>query len=518
MRYTATILLMLVAASLPAAALAPTQVAILYNSDLPESRELAETYASARNIAHENLVGIAMPDRRDISRAEYETRVRDPLRRHFDENNWWRRGNDPAQGITLPVENRIRAIAIMRGTPLRIRPQPRPEDAPEPDPGNPIAHRDEASLDSELALFGTDGLPIKGVLRNQYFQSERRFTEKQLPFMVLTARIDGPGIDVCKRMILDAVETEKTGLWGNAYVDLSKFHPDGDTWLEQIIRVNREAGIPTIIDRFRPTFPTHYPMDDAALYYGWYDHQPSGPFLNPRFRLRRGAVAVHIHSFSAAQLDNPARNWSAPILAAGATATLGNVYEPYLHLSHHLDVFHDRLLAGFTLAEAAWAAMPATSWQAVVLGDPLYRPFAHFPSGGEISEADTDFRALAMARETWPHDDSERRDQLSRAVDRTRSATLAEALALEAIEEDDDAAAHEWITRADTLAEAHTTHIRLAMHRAAIHRHNDDPEAALDILRKASERYEEHPESKALRVWIDILDPPPEEEESENES
>ncbi len=35
---------------------------------------------------------------------------------------------------------------------------------------------------------------------------------------------------------------------------------------------------------------------------------------------------------------------------------LGNVYEPYLSLTTHLDIFADRLLDGFTLAESAWAA------------------------------------------------------------------------------------------------------------------------------------------------------------------
>ena len=493
----------------PSLAIPPGQVAVLYNSSNPESRELAEIYAAARDIPPGNLAGIAMPQQADISRAQYETRIRDPLRNLFDEKGWWRRAKEPGGDVTLPVENRIRVIAIMRGTPLRIKPTPREEDAPPPDPQNPVAHRDEASVDSEIALFGLDGVPAEGVLQNRYFKSKLRFTDEHLPFMVLTARIDGPGHAVSQRLILDAVETEKTGLWGNATIDIANFHPEGDAWLETIIKANQAAGIPTVVDRFKPTLPTHYPMDDTALYYGWYDHHVSGPFLNPRFQLRRGAVAVHIHSFSAAQLTNPARNWSAPILAAGAAATLGNVHEPYLHLSHHLDVFHERLLRGFTLVEAAWAAIPAASWQAVVIGDPLYRPFAHFPDGGKIIDADIDFRALAMAKKNWPHDDTERREQLTKAVDRTQSATIAEALALEYLEAGDTANTRQWLTRANELGKSPTRRIRLAMHRAAIHRHNGDKGAALDVLRHAAERFADHPETKALQAWIDILDPPP---------
>ena len=513
MRGIIIILLAFIAIAPRVVALTAGEVAVLYNSSLPESRQLAVAYAEAREIPRENLIGLAMPDRRDVSRQEYESQIRDPLRNIFDRNQWWKRALESSSGITLPVENHIRAIAIMRGTPLRIRPTPRPDDAPPPDPRNPIATRDEASVDSELALFGLDGVPTHGVLQNRYHNSELPFTRLELPFMVLTTRIDGPCAATCQRLILDAIETEKSGLWGNAYIDIAHFHAQGDTWLENIANANDQAGIPTIIDRFKPTLPSHYPMGDAALYYGWYDHQVSGPFLNPEFRLRRGAIAVHIHSFSAAQLDNAARNWVAPILASGAAATLGNVHEPYLHLSHHLDVFHDRLLRGFTFAEAAWAANPAASWQAVAIGDPLYRPFARFPDGGDVRDADLDFRALAMARKTWPENRAERRTQIAKAIERTRSATLAEALALDHIATGESTRAADWLDRAATLAESPATRIRLAFHHAAIHRHQSDHEKALDVLRAAAISYPAAAETKALDAWIDTLAPPPAEAE-----
>jgi len=491
-----------------AEALLPTQVAVLFNSTQPESRELAEAYAAARNIPPGRLVGLAMSAEADISREEYELTIRDPLRAHFDEMGWRARAPDRTSGITLPVRNGIRVIAIMRGTPLRILPVPRGEDAPAREPGNPIAHRDEASVDSELALFGLDGVPVEGILQNRYYSSREAFVEANLPFMVLTSRIDGPGLAVCKRMILDAVAVEQTGLWGMAYVDFSNKFPMGDEWLEQIVAANRKAGIPTVTDRFDPTLPTHYPMGDAAWYYGWYDPHVSGPFLNPRFRFRRGAVAVHIHSFSAEQIGNPARHWVAPLLAAGAAATVGNVFEPYLELSHHLEILHDRLLAGFTLAEAAWMAMPCASWQGVVLGDPLYRPFRGFPAGGEVAEADRDFRALAMARQRWPDDDGERRAQLAAAVERTRSGTLAEALALEWIDANDEARAGEWLDRAAGAYEDDGDRLRLVFHQVAMRRHVGDTAGALTLLREAAAVHGERPEAKALEDWIELLDPP----------
>ncbi len=104
----------------------------------------------------------------------------------------------------------------------------------------------------------------------------------------------------------------------------------------------------------------------------------TGPFTDPGFRFLPGAVAVHIHSYSASTLRSADSNWVAPLLSKGATASLGNVYEPFLQLTTHLDIFNDRLLHGFTFAESAWMATPALSWMNVAVGDPLYRPYANW--------------------------------------------------------------------------------------------------------------------------------------------
>jgi len=62
-------------------------------------------------------------------------------------------------------------------------------------------------------------------------------------------------------------------------------------------------------------------------------------------------------------------------LARGAAATLGNVYEPYLQFTSHLNIFNDRLLHGFTFAESAYSSIDVLSWMSVMVGDPLYRPY-----------------------------------------------------------------------------------------------------------------------------------------------
>lgn len=493
----------------------PESVAILYNSAVPESRQLAEFYRDARGIPPENLIGLKMPAAADISRAEYEEMIAAPLRREFDTRGWWKRGRDPT-GVTLPVANDIRVLVTVRGVPLRIQPTPKPappaaaEGSPAPAaPKDPIAGRDEAAVDSELAMFGVEGVPTDGVLQNRYFQSDKKIADARLPFLVLTARIDAASYATCERMIRDAVETEKSGLWGIAFVDIANKFPQGDQWLETLAAASIRAGMPTVIDRFNDTLPKNYPMGDAAVYYGWYDWNVSGPFLNPRFKFRKGALAVHLHSFSAQQLGNANQNWSAPLLERGAAVTLGNVFEPYLHLTHDLGLLHQRLLDGHSWVEACWMAMPATSWQGVILGDPLYRPFKHLAGTGNVRKEDREFRALRAATVQWADNPAERRAQLDKAAARLNSGILHEAVGLELVEQKLTAEAVPHFRKAKFAYVRTEDKMRQDFHLIAIDRAANRKELALRGLRDAQAIYGPIPEAESLAAWILILDPPP---------
>src|SRR5213082_3992044 len=181
-------------------------------------------------------------------------------------------------------------------------------------------------------------------------------------------------------MITDAIEAEKNGLWGRAFVDgtyeTSGGREIGDAWIRAIVDQCHKDGVPVVFDDLPTIFPDAFPMSDCALSYGWYAGNVAGPFNQPGFRFVRGAVAVHIHSFSASTLRDPNANWVAPLISKGAAASIGNVYEPYLQLTAHLDIFNDRLLHGFTFAESAYMSVRALSWMSVMVGDPLYRPYA----------------------------------------------------------------------------------------------------------------------------------------------
>ncbi len=491
------------------AAIRPESVAILYNSAVPESRKLAEIYRQAREIPAENVIGLDMPVTADISRENYEKWILKPLRSEFGSRGWWKRQSEGG-GVTLPVANDIRVLVTMRGVPLRIQPQPKDPAKPSAaTPQNPVAGHDEASVDSELAMFGVEGVPIDSVLQNKFYQSEKSIADAAMPFLVLTARIDAPTFATCERMIRDAVAVEKTGLWGRAYVDIANKFPQGDQWLEAVVKANATAGIPTVVDRFDDTLPKNYPMTGASIYYGWYDWSLSGPFLNPRFQFRKGAVAMHLHSFSAEQLADPAKNWSAGLLEKGAAVTVGNVYEPYLHLTHDFGILHQRLLAGHSWVEACWMAMPVTSWQGVVLGDPLYRPFRHLDGGGVKEDGDIEFRALRAAALQWKDDLLEQRKQLEKASERMSSGILAEAVGLSSLQKNDPAAAAQWFRKAKSTYPTTEDKMRQDFHLIAIDRTAKRKDLAVQGLRDAQILYGPLPEAEALRGWLDILDPPP---------
>jgi uncharacterized protein (TIGR03790 family) len=393
------ITLLMAGAALPAAAGSTREAAatvVLYNTSSPDARELAHYYAQARQIPTGQVVGLECPLTEEITREEYQSTIEAPLRYLFEQNAWWeiRTSFDERKEIT---RNRIRYVALIRGFPLKIRttiqpPEPgKPQPSPNPRDANAVDSRDEASVDSELATLGAFRDSSFGVIPNPYF---RRFTpileSETTPGLLLICRLDAPTPNDVKRMIDDSIYAEENGLYGWAYIDRRSIpesgYREGDDWLHNAAAECWKNGVPVILDNMPDILPAGFPVTDSALYYGWYAGSISGGMASADTSFRRGAVAVHIHSFSAASLRNPSAHWCAPLITRGAAATLGNVYEPYLTLTAHLDVFNERLLKGFTLAESAYMSTRALSWMNVVVGDPLYRPFAARQPGARREE------------------------------------------------------------------------------------------------------------------------------------
>jgi hypothetical protein len=89
------------------------------------------------------------------------------------------------------------------------------------------------------------------------------------------------------------------------------------------------------------------------------------------------------------------------LIARGVTVTLGNVFEPYLQLTHRPDFLLKALARGDRWGDAVCYAQPVLSWQTVAIGDPLYRPFASANSRTEhkVDEVPAEYRGYAIIRD-----------------------------------------------------------------------------------------------------------------------
>ncbi len=374
---------------------------VVFNARDPDSRALAEYYAERRFIPSEQIVGLECPLDEEISRQQYIDTIETPLRGLFESKKWWdvRSGFDGSREVS---DCRIRYVALIRGMPLKIRttiqpPAPDKPEPPRPNGGDPVFGHDEASVDSELAALGDFRADRFGMVPNPYFRRFAPILDSSVTAgLLLVCRLDAPTVETVRRMIDDSLAAERGGLYGWAYIDRRSIpqsgYREGDDWLQSAASECWNQGVPVVLDNMPAIFPAGFPVTDAALYYGWYEWGASGAMASGDLRFRPGAVAVHIHSFSASTLRNPGAAWVAPLLTRGASASLGNVYEPYLDLTVHLDIFNERLLKGFTLAESAYMGLKSLSWMNVVAGDPIYRPFAVSQGSAWRRESNDDSR------------------------------------------------------------------------------------------------------------------------------
>lgn len=484
--------------------LQPEHVAVVYNANSPHGRELAIEYMRLRDIPVANLAVIACTPQETVSREEYERDIAAPLRRFAVERSWW----IASQNKDAPLESRkIYAAVLISGVPLKIAPAKKDGSSPPPQ-----QQTDAASVDSELALLAFGGLPKNGWLGNPYFNKDQDIVGSPFPVLLVT-RLDSPSLATTRRMMHDAVKVEQSGLWGWAVIDAGGPYPQGNEWLEKSARLAREHGMPVLYDNWKTILPTGYPlMRDVAVYLGWYSTTVGGAIADDQFTFKPGAVAVHIHSFSASTLRNPKGGWSGPLLEKGAAVTLGNVYEPFLSGSHFLSVFFDRLLKGYTIAEASAMSIPMLSWQSTVLGDPLYRPFAMQSKGSIIkNERDKYFQAWWTAGREWGGNPLKRKDKLENAAAATGAGRLFwEALAYEAAAEGRKDHARRYFRHAREAAGSRDGRARADLENAALLKGESPGEttlrAALDEL---GIKFSTMSYSTAVGEWKKTLPAPP---------
>lgn len=362
-------------------------VVVLYNTRAKHSQEVAEFYARQRGIPETNVIGLSCTSPAMISRSDYEKQVEGPLREQLEARGLVNFVTDiiPAKaGQPGTVQYRlrdcrIRYLVLAYGMPYRIgNDTNRLDTLPEKVPAH--MRKNGAALESDLMLLPSVGrFPLMGPANNPFHAGTNASVMTPANGVFLVSRLDGPTPELAMGLVTKAIQAERDGLWGRAYFDLRGLKEGqyklGDDWINSAAMIARTMGFETWVDSAPATFPVSFPLSEVAIYAGWYDGDVSGPFTLPSVEFAPGAIAYHLHSFSAGNPRNANKNWVGPLIDRGATVTMGCVDEPYLQMTPNIGVFLARLAGGMNVAEAFLASLPVLSWQTILVGDPLYRPF-----------------------------------------------------------------------------------------------------------------------------------------------
>jgi uncharacterized protein (TIGR03790 family) len=417
--------------AVPAPALEPAQVFVVANRNVPASRDVADHYLSRRHVPRENLILLDLPTAEDISRADYDAKLVAPLRAALADRRDRVKVLLTVYGVPLrvgpaeptaqekaelerfrpTVEERDREVQALRKQVADLEAEAKKEpagDAARRLPGvrqelNAAAVRLEqarvragrlgkaesgAAVDSELMLLWWDGYELSRWVWNPLNWQAPPDLHKGKPPVLMTCRLDGPTPEIAKGLVDQAVEVERKGLTGRVYIDARgiRFDPAkengyGLAGYDQSFRETAElltrAGLPVTLDDRPEVFPPNS-CPDCALYTGWY----SLATYVDSFRFVPGAVAWHLASSECGSLHRTDGNnqWCYRLLQNGVAATLGPVGEPYTVGFPKPEEFFGFLATGqYTLVECYSRTALMASWMGVLIGDPLYNPFAKSP-------------------------------------------------------------------------------------------------------------------------------------------
>ena len=244
------ICLLLVAAPLLARA-DGAEVVVIYNSNLPESKAVAEHYAQARQVPAKQVFGFPLPASEEISRAEFHDSLQMPLLKKLESVGLWKFGS-----VTIPAANgqparegrkvtasKIRCAVLCYGLPLKIRSE---MDIHEPVATNMLAElrRNEAAVDSELAWLPLVRMnfPLTGPYPNWLYGATNAALFNPTNGILMVARLDGPTPEIANKLV------DKAQLWsisctrpsGNVDSRLSLRPPSRSTWISSRVRRSKE--------------------------------------------------------------------------------------------------------------------------------------------------------------------------------------------------------------------------------------------------------------------------------------
>jgi len=375
------------------------EVLVIANKASPDSLAVANYYMQKRAIPKAQLFTVDFPKYQHpngISFNDYQTKIVAPLKKFLEDNK---------------LKDKILCFVTVWNVPYVVDgPNITKEEMDQLGRGMGNAGQvltTRAAVDAELAWLyrnQTDALKTDDIaFRRSYCGTSpnffcgrptkfRQFRKdmaadpqgKTLGMLYMTARLEAPTLELTKGLVDLAMQAEKDGPAGIGYFDAKMpamghrkmGYSMGEFWVRRAWIETSNAGFKTVKDETDQLFGDGA-CPDALFYWGWYALTDYRDSFKPKFK--PGAIAVHTASGEATNIRSaPPKGgpWCAGFLAHGVTICSGPVGEPFLHTFPNAEIFYPRFFMGWTAGEAYWNSVVSTSWMMVLIGDPLYTPFA----------------------------------------------------------------------------------------------------------------------------------------------
>jgi uncharacterized protein (TIGR03790 family) len=350
----------LVLAATAVQAAGPENVLLVVNTNSSLSRSISDYYARRRSIPPANVCAIRTTDQETISRATFDSMIARPI------------------GACLSSKRLVESVLYIvttQGVPLRIE-------------GTGSMTGTAASVDSELTLLydtlhGRERETAGPVTNPFHRQQDATFRHPQFPIYLVT-RLAGYDLASVKALVDRSISPRNTG---KVVLDLRAGGSDrsGDEWLR-----NAAILLPAERVTLEETSKVVYGQTGVIGHASWGSNDQNRRNRKLGFGWLPGAIATEYVSTDGRTFARPPETWqlgtwgdkaswfagapqslTADLIADGATGASGHVFEPYLHLTPRPDYLFPAYLSGRNLAESYYLAIPALSWQNIVIGDPL---------------------------------------------------------------------------------------------------------------------------------------------------
>jgi uncharacterized protein (TIGR03790 family) len=350
----------------------PENILLVLNESSPVSLEVGQYYAQKRGIPAQNILRIKTAQTDEISREDFTRQIEAPIGLWLTKNS---------------AQDRILYFVLTKGIPLRVA-------------GTGGENGTIASVDSELTMLYSKLLgmriPIEGKISNPYYlkdgavQSAHQFTHQSLE-IYLVSRLDGYTVADIRGLIDRGYAPAKEG---KILLDQKgSSNGKGDDWLLAAAERLRGNGFAdrVVLDSGSNVLKD---MQGVLGYYSWGSNDPAIRIRHFGLGFLPGALAAMYVSSDGRTFSEPPANWNlgtwedksthfggspqslaGDLIRDGVTGAAGHVAEPFLEYTIRPNILFPAYFSGFNLIESYYMAMPALSWQTVVVGDPLCAPF-----------------------------------------------------------------------------------------------------------------------------------------------